>query len=206
MLQSKFDISRIISNKKRIFKKFFALDEYSLEIPLYKGGMSRHFTREVFERGKAVAAILYDPKRDELLFIEQFRAGAYAAGVYPWLLEIVAGMMDHEGENPEEVVRREVLEECGCYTKRIMHILDFMPTPGGCSEEIKLYYAEIDITERKDIAGLDAENEDIKVIALKREEALKLLDSGRLNNGAVLIAMQWFALNQNKIINQWNNK
>ena len=71
---------------------------------------------------------------------------------------------------------------------------------------IKLYYAEIDITERKDIAGLDAENEDIKVIALKREEALKLLDSGRLNNGAVLIAMQWFALNQNKIINQWNNK
>ena len=124
-----------------------------------------------------IAAILYDPKQDELLFIEQFRAGAYAAGVSPWLLEIIAGMIDHEGESPEDVVRRETIEECGCTPKRIMHILDYMPTPGGCSEEIALYCAEIDVNERKEVAGLDTENEDIKVIAIKREEALKLLGS-----------------------------
>ena len=77
--------------------------------------------RELFERGHAAAVLPYDPVTDRVLMIEQFRIGALAAPGGPWLLEIVAGVID-PGEIPEEVVRRETVEETGCHLQKVVPI------------------------------------------------------------------------------------
>ena len=86
---------------------YFKLREYTLRHALFDGGTSSEMTREVFERGHAVAVLPYDPVSDTVLLIEQFRIGAYVAGEHAWLGEVVAGIID-SGQTAEEVGRREL--------------------------------------------------------------------------------------------------
>src|ERR1700679_3179071 len=95
-----------ILERKTVCQSYFRIDRYMLKHRLFGGGWSAPVMREVFERGHSVAALFYDPHADAIVVIEQFRAGAFAAGVGPWLVECVAGIMD-EGETPEQVARRE---------------------------------------------------------------------------------------------------
>src|SRR3546814_12056588 len=86
-------------------------------------------TREVFERGHAAAVLLYDPARDRVVLIEQFRPGAYAAGFEPWLIAIVAGILE-EGETPESVVSRAAEAEAGCKNSALPPIGTFLAKIG----------------------------------------------------------------------------
>ena len=79
-----------ILDKARVYEGYFRVDRYRLRHGLHEGGMGNEIVREVFERGHAVGILPFDPDRDEVVMIEQFRIGAYAAGVEPWLTEIVA--------------------------------------------------------------------------------------------------------------------
>ena len=80
--------------KQDAFSGYFRIDRLRLRFPLYEGGMSREVTREVLERGRVAAALLVDPDRDNVVLIEQFRPGPYAAGYHPWLIETVAGVIE----------------------------------------------------------------------------------------------------------------
>ncbi|MEQ8695449.1 MAG: NUDIX domain-containing protein, partial [Bauldia litoralis] len=100
-----------ILEKTTPYKGRFQIDRYRLRYHRFDGAWSEPVLREVFERGHAAAVLPYDPVRDEVVLIEQFRPGPLAAGeASPWLIEIVAGIID-PGETPEEVVRREADEE-----------------------------------------------------------------------------------------------
>src|SRR3546814_4580479 len=98
--------------------------------------------REIFERGHAAAVLLYDPARDAVVLIEQFRPGAYAAGVNPWLVEVVAGIIE-AGETPADVVQREAVEEAGCSVTALHPIGTFFVTPGGSSETVEIGRAHV---------------------------------------------------------------
>lgn len=191
-----------IIEKKTVFQGYFRVDAYRLRHTLHRGGMSGEFRREVFERGHAVAVIPYDPVRRELVLLEQFRIGAYAAGIDPWLTEVVAGIIG-EGETTEQVARREVEEETGLTVSDLMAALEFVASPGGSSETVTLFVGRVDATGAGGIFGLDHEDEDILVTALPVAQALALLDGGRLNNAQALISLQWFALNENKVRAAW---
>ena len=102
-----------VLDRKTVCQSYFRIDRYRLKHRLFGGGWSAPVMREVFERGHSCACLLYDPKADVVILIEQFRAGAFAAGMGPWLIECVAGIID-EGETPEDVARRESGQECGC--------------------------------------------------------------------------------------------
>lgn len=106
--------------------------------------------RDCFNRGNSVAALVYDTKKNVLLFTEQFRIGAMRK-----LLELVAGSLDIPGEIPEDAIKREIVEEIG-YTfnpdkDRIQHLTTGFTSPGGCSEKISIYY--IEVSEKKGEGG-----------------------------------------------------
>lgn len=194
-----FSLSDVkIDVKSTEFKGYFQIDKYTLRHKISDNEWSHPVTREVFERGHAVAVIPYDPIADKVILIEQFRIGALAANYNPWLLEIPAGIIE-EGQHPDEVAIRETFEETGCKPKSIELIADYLVTPGACSETIHLYYAEIDSTEAVLDAGLEEEGEYIKVLQMPLQEALNSLKNGHMHNSAGIIALQWLELNKSKI-------
>ncbi len=192
-----------IISKTTPFKGYFQVDHYRLRHRKFDGGWTQDVQREVFERGHAAAVVLFDPALDVVVLIEQFRIGAWAAGFEPWLIEVVAGIID-PGESPEEVVRREAVEEAGCTITALEPIGRFLATPGGSSESLTLFCGRVDASTAGGIHGLDHEGEDIRVLPLPREEALNKLEEGAITNFTAVVALQWLALNYTRIMRIWN--
>ncbi|WP_417604820.1 ADP-ribose diphosphatase [Oceanimonas baumannii] len=177
------------------YKGFFRLLKVRLRHRLFAGGWGPELTRELFDRGHAAAVLPYDPVRDEVVLVEQFRVGAIHHGDSPWLLEVVAGIVEN-GESEEAVVRREAQEEAGLTLGRLTRAMSYFSSPGGCSERITVFVGEVDATQAATYAGLSGEGEDIRVHCLPREQAMQWLADGRIDNAASVIALQWLALNR----------
>ncbi|MBT8449440.1 MAG: NUDIX domain-containing protein [Gammaproteobacteria bacterium] len=191
-----------IINKTRIFQGYFAIDEYELQHRLFDGGWSAQFKRELFERGHAVAVILYDPKRDEVILLEQFRVGALTSERTPWMIECVAGIVE-PNETPEQVAIREVEEEAGVIIDTVELIGKFYTTPGGSSESISLYCARVNSEDVGGVHGLEYENEDIRVFSLAVNEVKERLNTGYFENATALLSMQWLVLNKERLQASW---
>lgn len=186
------------------YQGFFRIERYRLRHRLFNGQWSRAFTREIFERGHAAAVLPYDPIRDEVILIEQFRAGALDAPGGPWLFEIVAGMIE-PGETAEDVVKRESVEEANCIVTDLIPLYDFLVSPGGTTERIALFCGRVDATHAGGIFGAQHEDEDIKVHVVSLDDALTMLRSGKLNSASAIIALQWLTLNRSQVRNTWVN-
>ncbi len=186
-----------------LYQGFFKLIKYQFRHKLFAGGWSPTISREVLERGHAVAVLLYDPALNEYVFIEQFRIGALPTSESPWLLEIVAGMIEPD-ESPDEVCRREAFEEAGVEIQQLYKALSYLSSPGGTTERIHIYIGEVDATTAAGIHGLDNESEDILVRRVSEAQTLRWLEQGKLDNAATLIAVQWFLLNKKTVLNEWS--
>lgn len=187
-----------ILEKQTVFQGYFHIDRYQLRFRRFDGSWSQKVSREVFERGHAVALLLYDPARAAVGLIEQFRPGALAAGLPPWLIEIPAGIID-AGQTPLEAAIREAKEETGLAIDAPRSIARILMSPGGTSETIEIFLALIDSTELDGIHGVAGENEDIRVFALALDEAIAWVDSGRICNAITVIALQWLALHRHSL-------
>ena len=191
-----------VLEKEAVFKGYFKVDHYRLKHRKHSGDWSREISREVFERGHATAVLPYDPDLDKVILIEQFRVGALAAGRPAWLIEIVAGIIE-EGETPQDVARREAVEECGSQIGQMEMISDYLVSPGGTSETVTLYCAHCDAANAGGIHGKDDEDEDIRVIPLPFDDAYDMVKDGRIANGAAVIAILWLALNRERLRQEW---
>lgn len=181
---------------------FFRLERYTLRHTLFQGGWSQPIQRELFRRGNCVAVLLYDPDRDAVVLIEQFRVGAVLNPDRAWLIEIVAGAIE-EGETAEDVAFRESVEEAGCEIQSLMEIQQFYTTPGGCSERITLFCGKVDSRGIGGVHGLDDEDEDILVTVLGVEEAFALLEAGKIESGIPIIALQWLYIHRQRLRTLW---
>lgn len=182
-----------------LFKKYFQLDEYLVSHELFAGGSSQQFTREIFERGSAVAVIPYDPLQRKVVFIEQFRIGALQDANSPWLIECVAGIIE-EGESLEEVAIRETREETGCEVRELILAHQYYVSPGGTTETCSLFCGIVDAPQTVAVHGLPHENEDIRVFSVTSDEAFQWLNSGKINNSMTLIALHWLQVNETRIL------
>lgn len=191
-----------ILDRQTAYEGFYRLDRYRLRHRLHRGGWSRTVTRENFDRGHAVAVLPYDPGADAVVVMEQFRIGAMAAGFEPWIVEIVAGMID-PGEDTDTVARRETREEIGRDIGDLVHVCDFLSTPGGCSETVTVYCGRVDSAGIGGVYGNPEEDEDILVYAIGFEEAMQRVADGRINNGMTIIALQWLALHRDEVRGRW---
>jgi ADP-ribose pyrophosphatase len=171
------------------------IDKLHLKCRLFEGGWSREFTRELLLRGHGVGVLLYDPHLDKVLMVEQFRVGCMDdTRNGPWALELVAGLLE-AGETPEEVARREAVEEAGVSVGRLLRISEYYNSPGASNERLTVFCAAFDASAPAGIFGVDDEFENIRTTILDRPEALAAMASGRINNAMSIIALQWLELN-----------
>lgn len=180
--------------RERVFQGFFAVDKLTLKHRRYAGDWSPPFSRELFCRGRAAGVLLHDPALEQLVLVEQFRIGLLDnARQSPWVLELVAGIID-EGENPEQMAAREVQEETGLQVSELQFICEYYNSPGGSDECISVFYGQVDASGAGGIHGLAEEHEDIKVVVLPVADALAALQAGKINNAMAIIALQWFRI------------
>lgn len=188
-----------LPERELLYSGFYRLERFHVRHRLFAGGWSNLYKREVFVRHEASVVLLFDPARDAVVLIEQFRAPALGKTETPWMLELVAGLIDKDNETPEEVARREAVEEAGCDVLALIPIARYMPSPGGSDELVHLYLGIVDSEGVGGLHGLEEENEDIRVHVVSLTTVRTLLDAGRFNNAATLIALQWLLLNRTRI-------
>ena len=177
------------------YSGFFKLNVVHFKHTRYTGGWTETFSRELFQRGQAVVVLLYDPVKEQVVLVEQCRAGALLnteedTQADAWLLEPVAGMID-VGESPIEAGIREAEEETGAVIQSLEYVCQFYPSPGACSEILHLYAAAISVDTLPEYAGLESEHEDIKVVKLSFKKAKQMLLNAEFNVAATYIALQW---------------
>lgn len=179
-----------IQNQRVVFDNVFKIEEATLRFERFNGQMSAPVRRLVFERGDSAAALLLNRDTQKVILIKQFRYPTYEKGP-GWLSEVVAGVVD-EGEQPEETIRREVREEVGYQVGDLQPIATFYVSPGGSSERVALYYAEVGDADRVDAGGgRAAEHEDIEQVELSLPELWTALQEGKIVDAKTLIAVQW---------------
>ena len=171
-----------IETSKIAYNGFFKMMKYRLRHSLFNGGMSNFFN--------AVAVLLFDPSSECVILTKQFRIGALESS-NPWLEELVAGIIE-PGEEPEDVARRETLEETGLtLTSKLHKIAEYYGSPGGLSEKTIIYFAEIDSSSVEGVHGLDSENEDILVVKKPIKQLFEEVDSANISNASLMIAALW---------------
>lgn len=199
MTDKKFEILA----RETLFQGYFRVDRYRIKHERHDGQWSDTFTREVFQRSKQVAGVLpFDPKRDKVVLIEQFRAGTLLLGQYPWIMEMPMGMVD-ANETPEMAARREALEEAGCTIAELHPIANYYSSPGGTSEHITLFAGRTDAPEDGIICGVAAENEDIRVHVMDAAKAIGLIYANKIRDAQTLVALQWFATHHTELRSRW---
>ncbi|MCB1847425.1 MAG: NUDIX domain-containing protein [Halieaceae bacterium] len=185
------------------FSGHFSVRRLTLQHRCFGGGWSEPLVREVFNRGDAVGVLPYDPVTDSVVLVEQFRAGAIRGQDSPWMLELVAGVVE-AGERDESVAHREAMEEAGCEMSELLPIATVLPSAGACNEQVRLFCGRVSRASVGGIHGLAAEGEDILVHGVPRLEALELLARDRVPNGHTLIALQWLQIHGAELRRRWS--
>ena len=180
------------------FDGFFRLERIKLRHSLFAGGLSAPLIRERLVSADVAAVLPYDPVRDEVVLIEQFRIGALERGPGAWLLEIVAGRIER-GDAAADVARRECVEETGCAVERLVPIGSFFTSPHRSNEVTHLFCGIVDAAAARAHAGLAAEGEDIRVRRLHADGALALLREGAIDSAWPLIGLQWLEVNRESL-------
>lgn len=191
-----------ILSREIMYKGVFRLVRYKMRYQLFSGGWSEPVEREVLERLSAAAILPYDPELDRVVLIEQFRPGALGHSHSPWLVEIVAGVLD-ANEPPSEVAIREAQEEAGCIVSALAPIHDFFVSPGGSNEYLNIYCGKIDSRNIGGVHGLAHEQEDIRAYTLTFDEAMERLNNGYIKTAPAIIALQWLQINRQSLRKLW---
>lgn len=191
-----------VDQRETLFDSFLRVDRLKLRHSLFAGGWSEVMTRELLLRPRAVGVLLFDPVQQQVVLVRQIRVGMLDEAQHPWLLELVAGMVE-SGEEPIEVAARESLEEANTKPQDLLQICEYYNSPGISNERITLFCGRVDATQAGGIFGLDAEHEDIEVVVLSLADALAKVASGEINNAMSIIALQWLQLNQPMLEESW---
>ena len=150
--------------------------------------------RETYDRGNGATMLLHDVERRTVLLTRQFRYPVYVNG-HPdgLLIEAAAGLLDDDA--PEVAVRREVEEELGVAVGEVQHVFDVFMSPGSVTERLHFYAAPYRPHDRTTAGGgLEEEGEDIEVLELPFDEALAMVDDGRIADAKTIMLLQWAAL------------
>ncbi|WP_166266290.1 NUDIX domain-containing protein [Marinobacter caseinilyticus] len=194
-----------VKSRDTVFQGFFRVDKLMLSHATFAGGESQVFSRELFIRGDATCVLPYDPKREEVVLLEQFRPGAMGRSQSPWLLELVAGM-NEEGESAEDVAHREAEEEAGLSFSALEPVCNYLVSPGGTTEMVHLFCGCVSTDGAGGLFGLEAEHEDIRAHVFSVDDALAMMAAGHINNAAAIISLQWLQLNRSRLQREWRER
>ncbi len=181
-----------VKARRRPYTSYFSVAETELSFPRFDGSMSEPVLREAFHAADAVTVLPYDPKRDRVLVIEQFRFGVFTRGdPKPWSLEPIAGRID-PGETAESTAHREALEEAGLTLQALHPIGSYYPSPGALTEYLYTYIGIADLPDdAAKLGGLDVEAEDIRGHVLGFAELMSLIATGEVDTGPLVLSALW---------------
>jgi ADP-ribose pyrophosphatase len=192
-----------IVDAANVFARYLRIDTFRFRHRLFSGEWSAARSYDVLRRGRAVAIVLYDPDRDSVVLVEQFRLPALLAGSSPWQLEAAAGMIDTD-ETPEMVAIRETREETGLgLIGEPIVIQRYLPSAGGSDESVVLFCGRVDCTLAAGVHGLLEEHEDIRVAVKTLAEIEAMLDAGAIESGHTLIALYWLLRHRDRLQQLW---
>jgi ADP-ribose pyrophosphatase len=195
-----------IENLDIAFKRHLRLDVVRFRHKLFSGEWSGERVWDVVRRGAAVAVLLYDPDRDAVVLIEQFRIAPLFSGFSPWVIEVVAGLVDHAGESDEDVARREAVEEAGvAVLGELIPIQRYTPTPGDSDQGTTLFCGRVDSRAAAGIHGVAEEHEDIRVVVKDLAEIERMVDAGEIDNGHTLICLYWLLRHRDEVRRRWDS-
>jgi len=183
------------------YARYFAVEEYDVAWRRFDGSMSEVVTRATFISGDAVTVLPYDPKRDLVLIVEQFRAGPMARGdAQAWQLEPIAGRVD-PSETPEAAARREAVEEAGLVLDRLIEVARYYPSPGALSEYLYSYVALVDLPDGvAGVFGVADEAEDIRSHLIPFDRLMALVASGEVQNAPLILTALWLQREKAQIL------
>jgi len=187
--------------RRRRYTNYFALEERDVRFRQFDGSMSPTVERAAFVAADAVTVLPYDPVRDRVLVVEQFRAGPYMRGDrFPWTLEPIAGRID-AGETPDATAHREAWEESRLTFDRLIPIGSYYPTAGAVTEYLYSYIGLADLPDTAGgVAGEIAEAEDIRSHVLPFETLMEALDSGEADTAPLILSALWLAARRPALI------
>ena len=187
----------------KAFERFLRVDVFRFRHRLFSGEWSTRRSYDVLRRGQAVVIVLYDPDRESVVLVEQFRLPALLAGSSPWQLEAAAGLVD-SGETPAAVAVRETQEETGlALIGELVPIQRYLPSVGGSDESVFLFCGRVDATTAGGVHGLAEEHEDIRVVVKTLAEIEALLDAGTIESGHTLIGLYWLLRHRDHLRQLW---
>ncbi|WP_347310046.1 NUDIX domain-containing protein [Defluviimonas sp. SAOS-178_SWC] len=185
---------------RQVYANYFAVEEFDLRFRRFDGTMSPEVNRGVFLCGDATVVLPYDPVRDRVLLIEQFRMGPHARGDRcAWLLEAPAGRVD-AGETPEETARREAEEEAGLALHALLPASNHYPSPAAMGEYLYTYIGLADLPDdAAGLGGLLTEAEDIRAHVLPFERLMEMVETGEVNTGPLIVLAYWLDRNRARL-------
>lgn len=193
-----------IRDARTAFARHVRVEVVHFRHRLFAGGWSGERVFDVVRRGAAVAIVLYDPERDSVVLIEQFRLAALYGGRSPWQIEAVAGLADGDGETAEAIGRREAREEAGLDpVGSLVPIQTMLPASGSYDETVALFCGRVDSRQAGGIHGLAEEHEDIRVVVKTMAEIEAMLDAGQIDSAHTLICLYWLLRHRDKVRRLW---
>ncbi|MBB3591806.1 ADP-ribose pyrophosphatase [Rhizobium sp. BK529] len=192
MTQSKANVK--IVGKETLSDGWTKLVGYELDFTDREGETHR-LSREVYHRTPAACILLYDPKRDVVVLVKQFRLPVYLNGDPAWMIEVPAGLLD--GDEPEAAIRREAMEETGYMIRDVRFLFRSYTAPGSITEIVHFFAAAIDTADRtSDGGGLEHEHEDIEVLEIQLPQALAMIEKGEIIDLKTIMLVQWAVANK----------
>ncbi|WP_245303752.1 NUDIX domain-containing protein [Agrobacterium bohemicum] len=190
------DRVKLIS-KETVWKRFVHLQTLVFDQRMPDGRVI-HIDREVHDHGSAAAILLFDPARDAVVLVRQFRPAAFVNGDPSFMLEVPAGLIDDD--QPDEAIRREAMEETGYAVKDVQYLFETYASPGTLTEKVGLFYARVNLEEKAGIGGgLDTEGEDIEVLSIPLNTAFNMITTGEITDAKTIILLQWAMLNRARL-------
>lgn len=161
-------------------------------------GETHRLKREIYHRTPAACILLYDPKRETVILVRQFRLPAHLTGYPAWMIEVPAGLLD--GDHPEEAIRREAMEETGYRIRDVRFLFKAFTSPGSITEILHFFAASIDTSDRvADGGGLAEEHEDIEVLEVRLSDARAMIETGEIYDAKTIMLLQWAMLNRQSL-------
>ncbi|EBA17674.1 tellurite resistance protein [Roseobacter sp. SK209-2-6] len=189
----------VVHDHKRAFVNFFAMEEMDLQFRRYDGTMSPVMNRCVALVGRAAVVLPYDPLRDQVLLVEQFRAATFIAGEKrPWIWEPVAGLID-PGETPETTARREAMEEAGVKVTDLEMVSNAYPSSGASGEFLHIFVGLADLSDIQGGGGLASEGEDLRSKIISFEALMQGIDDHSYQDLPLITSALWLARHRDRL-------
>jgi nudix-type nucleoside diphosphatase (YffH/AdpP family) len=172
----------------------FTLKNVSYNVKKKNGSWEKQ-TREVYDHGNGVTALLYNKSKSTIILTRQFRVGSYINGNTDGkLIETCAGIL--EDSTPEEGILREIEEETGYKLTEIKKVFEVYMSPGAVSELLHFFVAPYTAEQRVDKGGgLEEEQEEIEVMELPFDKAYNMIENGEIKDAKTIMLLQYAKIN-----------